>query len=79
MVKFYLDHMCPLALFNPHHSSHKYLYSLWPAIPFLSLFSFFFSQTHKHSLTLSHWYLHATISTIIFPEVEYIIIDEVKY
>ena len=30
------------------------------------LFSFFFSQTHKHSLTFSHRYLHATISTNIF-------------
>ena len=56
----------PPTLFNPHHLSHKYLYSLWPAIPFLSFVSFFFSQTHKHTFALSHRYLHATISTIIF-------------
>ena len=52
MVRFYLDHMCPPTPFNPHHSAHKYLSSLWPAIPFLSfVFFHFLTNTPSHSPT----------------------------
>ena len=52
MVRFYLDHMCPPTPFNPHHSSHKYLSSLWPAIHFLSfVFFLFLTNTPWHSPT----------------------------
>ena len=52
MVRFYLDHMRPPTPFNPHHSSHKYLYSLLPTIPFLSfVFFLFLTNTPSHSPT----------------------------
>ena len=61
-------HLTPFP--TTHFHSSPYLFDRLltsPHFSFLSFSSFSFSSnTSLHSLKLSHWYLHTTISTIIF-------------